>query len=356
MIKICLIINNLNGGGSEKVFALLSSELAKNPEFRISLILLTRGEIIYPLSENVDLIQLEKSRILLSSIDLIRSLKTIQPHIVLSTLTYVNTLIGLLHFFLKKDYQLIARESTIPSINNNSRFKNLIQKLAYTRFDKIICQSSAMALDLKTKFNIPEVKLTVINNPVEIPELVKTKESEEIPRLLIVSMLRKEKGIQRILQALSRVEISFQCIIYGDGPELEILNQYVSQLKLDSKITFMGLCKDREKLNNAFSESSLTLFGSFYEGFPNVVLESLAVGTPVLAFPCQGGLEEILRSDVGVIASNKEDFTRLINEKIWTSFEPEKLREIVVKRFSTQNILSKYENLLKEQCVDLQEL
>lgn len=353
---MCLVINNLSGGGSEKVFSMLSSELAKDLKYDVTLILLTKGEIIYLLDPKVKVIQLNKSLILFSLCTLIKSLKKIRPHIVFSTLTYVNTLVGGIHFLLKKDYRLVARESTIPSINNNSRFKNLIQKIAYIRFDKIICQSDAMAFDLKIKFNIPEAKLIVINNPVDIPDLVNVEETEDTPVLLIVSMLRKEKGIQRILQSLSRVKIPYKCKIYGNGPELRNLKKCVSQLKLDSKVAFEGLCNDREKLNSAFREASITLFGSFYEGFPNVVLESLAAGTPVLAFPCQGGLEEILNSDVGVIAPNEEDFTRLINEKIWTTFEPEKLREIVLKRFGTQNILHHYENLIKEQCADSQEL
>jgi glycosyltransferase involved in cell wall biosynthesis len=86
------------------------------------------------------------------------------------------------------------------------------------------------------------------------------------------------------------------------------------------------------------------LQGSYSEGFPNALLESCVVGTPVIAFNVPGGTKEIIEDGVnGFLVKNENEFLEKLNDnRIW---DPEAIRESVVRKFSKEKILKQYENL-----------
>src|SRR5690606_17756987 len=93
--------------------------------------------------------------------------------------------------------------------------------------------------------------------------------------------------------------------------------------------------------------SDLFLQGSFVEGFPNVLIESCVVGTPVLAFSAPGGLDEIIEiGKNGYVAETTEEFTNYLKaiNKCY-DFNPETVSQVVKQRFSKDKIISKYESL-----------
>ncbi|MEQ9580645.1 MAG: glycosyltransferase, partial [Arenibacter sp.] len=109
------------------------------------------------------------------------------------------------------------------------------------------------------------------------------------------------------------------------------------------KIKHIPFTKDVSKY---LQESDVFLQGSYVEGFPNALLESCAVGTPVIAFKAPGGIDEIIEEDVnGYIAKDEADFLiklNLIGEKHW---DPAVVRDSVYKKYSKDIIIKKYQDL-----------
>ncbi len=85
------------------------------------------------------------------------------------------------------------------------------------------------------------------------------------------------------------------------------------------------------------------LQGSYTEGFPNALLESCAVGIPVLAYNVPGGTKEIVEDEInGFLVENENEFLERLNDK--REWIPSSIRESVYKKFNKDKILKDYEN------------
>ena len=202
-----------------------------------------------------------------------------------------------------------------------------------------------MAIDFNNLYNIPANKITVINNPItEIFSLKKKNNVRDIIKYITVGRLSKEKGHERLLEILAKLENPFHYTIVGSGPEDEVINKKILDLGLRNFITHIPFTSEIGKI---LGEHDVFLQGSYVEGFPNAVLESCVVGTPVIAFNAPGGTKEIIKDGInGYLVANSDEFTsRLLtfNKDKW---EPQSVRNSVINRFNTQEILKQYEKLL----------
>lgn len=154
-----------------------------------------------------------------------------------------------------------------------------------------------------------------------------------------------QKGHMRILEILKDLDRDFVYTIVGDGAERKNILRFIKEYGLSNKIKHIPFTKNVEEF---LSNSDLMLSGSYVEGFPNVFLESCAVGTPILAFAAPGGINEIiLNGKNGYVVSNKKDFSKkLLNFKV-SDWNSEEIRESVTSRYSEKIILSEYENLFR---------
>ncbi|SER55564.1 Glycosyltransferase involved in cell wall bisynthesis [Butyrivibrio fibrisolvens] len=118
-------------------------------------------------------------------------------------------------------------------------------------------------------------------------------------RLLFVSRLIERKGLQDILPQMK--ELADRCYstgktihfdIVGDGPYREVLEDIVSRYGITDIVTFHGQ-KSKAELPAYYSAADIFIFPSRKEGMPNVVLEAMSYGLPVIMTPCQGSDELI---------------------------------------------------------------
>lgn len=127
--------------------------------------------------------------------------------------------------------------------------------------------------------------------------------------ILTVAALQPAKGHERLVKAFRRLAkgiSSVQLFLVGDGPLRGSLTRLVESLGLTRQIHFVGACPN-ERLHLWYNSADLSCLASSREGWPNVVLESLACGTPVVATRVWG-TPEILRSpEYGLLVEPNTD-------------------------------------------------
>ncbi len=113
------------------------------------------------------------------------------------------------------------------------------------------------------------------------------------PTLLSVGNLVENKGHHIAIEALTRLP-GFRLVIAGEGPERQALETLASQLNVSSRLQFLGGVA-QDQLARCYSAADLLVLASSREGWPNVLLEAMACGTPVIATRV-GGIPEIVTS------------------------------------------------------------
>lgn len=169
-----------------------------------------------------------------------------------------------------------------------------------------------------------------------------------------IGRLSKEKGIIEFIQATSLIvakEKNINFLIAGIGELTSEVLQYVqSNPDLSERTKFIGWVdpKDMPKILN---ELMVLVLPSYSEGIPNIVLESMACGTPVLATPV-GGLPDIIKDkETGFIIKNNlpdciaEDIKTIINYPNLDSIV-ESARQLVEKEFADKILMERYIKIL----------
>ena len=307
--------------------------------------------------EGIKVLYLNKPRVLTSIPKLYTYLQRSKPDIVLSAIGHLNAAMALMSPFFKKT-KFIGREVNVISVLKNysqTQRKRLINlpdyiKLSYPLLDKIVCQSNDMANDLIKNYDIDPSKIQVINNPITGGfRLKQTHENsgKNAFRLITVGRLAKQKGHLRILDALKLVKLPFHYTIIGDGPEKENIFEKLKQLGLSKCVTHVP---HTDKVSDFLCQSDLFIQGSYVEGFPNALLESCAVGTPVVAFKALGGIDEIIENGInGYIAEDIEDFAGKITQILSSrqQWRPKTVSDSVYEKYSSKIIIAEYNNLLE---------
>jgi glycosyltransferase involved in cell wall biosynthesis len=345
-IKIVFILPSFHTGGSERVMIHLLNNLDRE-KFDITLIALNReGALLEFLPTDIEIIFFNYSRTLSSIFSLYREIKKRPSSIIFSTLNQLNLLVSTLVGMLPGRV-FIARESSIVSQQIiNSRYPRLFRFLYNTTFQKIhsvICQSQAMKNDLMQTIRIKEGKIKVINNPVDfklIPPLKIAGPRQTKINIISVGQLRKEKGYNRLLNILSKCIVPFNYKIIGDGPLRGEIANAIRDKGLSGKVELLGSVPlPYPHIANA----DLFLQGSFYEGFPNAVIEANACGVPVFAIASPGGHNEIIQNGRNGYVATEEELVGLINSRNFLDMDKAAIVAMTKERYALPKIIGQYE-------------
>lgn len=348
--KILFVIPSLKAGGAERVLSFLAKNLDPNMfETKIAVVGFEK-DAVYNL-EDLDVVFFNQKRVLNCVYPLYTFIKNQKFDVVFGSIRHVNVLLGFYNFILK-NVVFIIREASVMSTmlnftNSRKQIPDVLIRYLYSNVGAVVCQSDDIKEDLKNKLGIKYVKLITINNPItEIRKLSvsKNKYSDHL-KFITIGRLSEEKGHERILKGLSKVKnYSYTYTIIGSGPlECQIKGE-AKKLGILDKIKFL---KHTYVVMDVLSNADFFIQGSYVEGFPNAVLESCSVGTPVLAFNCPGGTKEIIQDGInGFLFHSEDDYAKTLERLNEISvFKRSIVGASVYDKFSSQKIIEKYEKL-----------
>lgn len=308
-----MVIHSLRGGGSERVAVNLLRGLDKH-EFSLTLVLY-EPIFDYPLPGDVDVIILDipptwnifklTGNFIRKIVRLAVVIKKTHPDIVFSLLTSTNITVILAKVLSRVRCKMIASEQTHPSVNlNNEPYGGItryLMKHTYPKADRIVAVSEGIKKDLIEAFSLPQEKIEVIYNPIDIIEAEMLSHEpvyhpwffENVPIVVAVGRLTKQKGYPHLMQAFSAVRQSSPCrlVIIGKGEDEGNLARMVKALGIEGDVQFLGFQENPFKY---MARSSVFVLSSLYEGFGNVIVEAMALGLPVISTDCPSGPSEII--------------------------------------------------------------
>lgn len=349
-IKISFFLPSLRAGGAERVISHIAQNI-DNTIFETTLVVLGYEKDSKYDIKGIPILFFDQPRVSKSAFMVYQYLRSNKPDIVVSAIGHLNVMMGFISIFFNKT-KFIGREVNVISIlkqieDVKSLFPKSLSKFCYQRLDKVVCQSNDMAIDIKKVFNLTDDRLIIINNPISNNFTVKssTTKNSEILKLITVGSLAKRKGHKRILEVLKNFNIPFQYTIIGNGSEMDNIFNLADKYNIKDRIVHIEFTTNVE---DYLKENDIFLQGSFVEGFPNALLESCAVGLPVLAFKAPGGINEIIEEGInGYSVESEEEFLAMLYLMSNMKWNPNVIRQSVMSKFNEKIIIRNYEQLFQ---------
>ncbi len=241
---------------------------------------------------------------------------------------------------LKGKEYILSPRGTLSSYSFYNR-KSLLKRLFHLMIGKPILKKAIFQVSSgKEKQDIAAIlgascKVQVIPNFVELNAAWAQDFCVDVnhPKaaLLFFSRIEEKKGLEFLLHACALLSMPFHLNIAGSGEEryLVELKNLSERLKIAQYITWLGQVASERKFE-VLAKYDLLILPSYDENFANVVIESLACGTPVLLTPKVGLADYVVKKELGWVV---EQDAKLIADELETIFRDKKtqLMEMSVK-------------------------
>lgn len=357
--RAVFVLADLEAGGAQRVVLNLAGHL--DPvRVRPHLVVVNPwGPLGRDLPRDIPIHCIGKRRLRHALPGLLDTIRRLRPCAVVTTVSHLNLALLAARFWLPDETRLFVREANTPSIRlqktRHPYSYRLLYRILYPRADAILCNSEAMRRDMVRSLYLPPGRIRVIPNPVDTARVTARISGSKNPysghnvQLVSVGRLHEQKGFDLLIRvfkwALDK-EPGMHLTLVGGGGEEGRLVELSRRLGVRDALTFAG---HRDNPYPYMAHADLFISSSRYEGSPNAVLESLACGTPVLAFDCPGGTREIVEEgrngwlvpseDIGAMATR---LISIVKARAWEGLEADALLPV---RHRMENVLAVYEEL-----------
>ncbi|MEW5860320.1 MAG: glycosyltransferase [Cyanobacteriota bacterium] len=322
--RIALFLRNLGNGGAERIMLSLAQGFAKQGQKVDMVLTKAEGTYLAQVPPEVRVVDLKASQFdnrknfkfptslqSTSSLPkLVRYLRQERPLALLSATHYPNEIAVLAKHLARVPTRIVVSEHITLSVEarrvdqRSSRLAPLMARLFYPWADGIVAVSKGVAQDLALITRLPLERHPVIYNPVITPELIEKAKQPvehpwftdgEPPVVLGVGRLVEQKDFATLIRAFAEVRRvrPARLMILGDGKERSQLNTLVRELGLENDVALIGFVKNPYAY---MARAAVFVLSSAWEGLPTVLIEAMAVGTPVVSTNCESGPEEILNN------------------------------------------------------------
>jgi glycosyltransferase involved in cell wall biosynthesis len=305
--RIALFLPDLTGGGAERVMVNLARGLAHRG-LQVDLVLVrASGPLLPEIPAEVRVVELDSGKVLVSLPALVRYLRRERPRALLSTLNTANIVAIWARRIARSPVRVVVRQSntlsrTGAAARGTSKLVPFLVRHSYQWADEIIAVSDGVARDLVLTARLPGVRVRVVPNPVITPELLAAAGEpichpwfgdEGAPVVLGVGRLTRQKDFATLIRAFGRVRRRREArlLILGEGPDRPCLEELARSLGLEDDVALPGFVSNPSAY---MARAAVFVLSSAWEGLPAVLIQALAVGTPVIATDCESGPREIL--------------------------------------------------------------
>lgn len=305
---VALFLSYLGGGGADQMMLHLAQGFYQ-AGLNVDVVLGSAwGPHLWKVPKGAKLVDLKASNTATTLLKLVQYLKRDHPPALLSSLHYNNELALLAKRFPGANTRVVVREANTPSeeAKRTATFKKrltpwLIRAL-YPRADGIIAVAEGVAQDIAHLAQLPKENIQVIFNPTITPQLKEKAETPlahpwfspgQPPVILGVGKLEKQKDFPTLIRAFAQVRSQrpARLMILGWGPDRPDLESLVQSLGIEADVSLPGYVKNPYAY---MARAAAFVLSSAWEGLPNVLIEAIATGVPVIATDCKSGPAEIL--------------------------------------------------------------
>lgn len=353
MKKICFLIGNLNSsGGTERVTSIIANELSKQ-NYNVSILSLSDGrDPFFELQPAIQTYSLYSKKISFKKnfIGAVWKIRQFLKHNNIDTLIVVDSISCV--FTVPALYGLninhICWEHFNFKVDLGVPFRHIGRKIAAK-----CCDSVVTLTERDKQYWLQGTKhksqVIAIANPCPFPVQEHIKEANA-KIVLAVGRLTYQKGFDILLEAWIQVnEIMPEWVlkIVGEGEDRTKLTDFIRENKLTNSVELVGNTND---VSQYYKEAEIFCLSSRFEGFPMVLLETLAFGLPVVSFDCDTGPAEVLH-DTGSILVPQNDISKFALSLIELMNDSERL-ESMSKRSKKKAAIYQPEHIVK-QWIDL---
>lgn len=232
-------------------------------------------------------------------------------------------------------------------INNYLPKSIFLAKILYKNTKKLICVSKDIENNVHAKYGFENIQ--TIYNSIDLP-----KQGFDAPKnlpekyiLFFGRLEEKVKNITLLLDAFlaSKIfESGYKLIILGDGPDTDFVKNKIEEMGLATNVLMIPYT---DKPFGYVKSARFTVLTSNYEGFPMSIIESLALGTPVVAVDCNSGPREIIQNrQNGLLVENYN--VQALGNAIKTLADDDELYEICINNAAKSLMHLSTENIAKQ--------
>ena len=349
-MKLLFIISSLSNGGAEKILTLLTNHFSYKND--VYIITLSKHEPFYALEKKVTLIKLNLYQNSHSTYEALannikrittlrKTIKSIQPDVVISFLTQTNIISIIATIFL--NIPIIIAEHSIYNTENNNKFWKLLRRVIYPFSDTLVL----LTKDDEKNYNFVTNK-AVIPNFITISEPNDNLKKENI--ILAVGRLHPVKQFDKLIKIYAKIDTNYKLYIVGEGKEKNKLEKLIKRLKLEDRVSLEG---QRKNIYDYYKKAKIFVLTSKHEAFPNVILEALYFGCAVVSFDCDYGPRAIIEDKKnGFLVNSEEEFVKKINMLTNNQELLDKISYYAKERakdFEQEKIIQKWKNIIYDK-------
>ncbi|OPZ24710.1 MAG: GalNAc-alpha-(1-_4)-GalNAc-alpha-(1-_3)-diNAcBac-PP-undecaprenol alpha-1,4-N-acetyl-D-galactosaminyltransferase [Deltaproteobacteria bacterium ADurb.BinA179] len=364
LMKIALIIGTLRGGGAERIMSGMANHWLSQGHAVTLITHDAQERDSYPLEPGANRIGLDLTGPTQGPLQTLGQrvrritvprgiIRTLRPDVVISFtyMTSCETIIAL----WDTGIPLIVSERNNPVAQRIPTFWGVLRTLLYPRSRAVVMQTEKAAAWARRY--VDKGRVHVIPNFVEAPTPSPGLCPIDLPgtRHLVAAAgrLTHQKGFDLLVEAFSRAagdRSDWSLVILGEGEDRRLLQDLISRLSLDDRVLLPGRIQNLEPV---LRRSDIFVLSSRYEGFPNVLMEAMALGLPVISTDCPYGPGDIIRHGHDGILVPNQDVQALANAMGALIEDEGERRRLaaqsasVLDRFGKDAIMHQWEKLIE---------
>lgn len=308
--RVALFLPSLNSGGAQRVMLNLLRFLLDR-KVRTDLVVANiHGPYRSQIPSGARVVHLKGNSVVRGIPSLVGYLRNERPTALLSALPHANIAALLARRIANCSTRILVSEHNSLTValrhkalkKPQDRLKPVLIRWCYPSADMIVAVSQGVAQDLKLFLGLPDSRIKVIYNPIVTPEITKNASQPvshpwliqpDSPVILGVGRLTRQKDFPTLLRAFAQVRslVPAKLIILGEGPGRDALRALAYSLGINDDLDMPGFVQNPYAF---MRRASVVALSSAWEGFGNILVEAMAVGTPVVSTDCPNGPREIL--------------------------------------------------------------